>query len=444
MSDRIDLLDRKNFVDNVIKIVNQISDNKKGCCFAIEGGWGIGKTFVIEEVEKQLKDLQSEETNSDRYFVFHYNCWQYDYYEEPSVAIISAMTASIQEENAIFSERVDNTVKAGCELAVKKLKEIAGILLENRIGVNLISIVEEIKEKGDEEQKAIFEFDKMFNFSQTIEKVRKELQEIAEERTIVLVVDELDRCIPGYAIKVLERLHHIFYGLENAVVIMAIDRTQLEHSVEEMFGAKNDSGSMDIEKYLKKFIDFSMVLDNGKVNESLEQKYDFYFQRFEVERAGDNEKMKKTLSMLLSEIDIRRQEKIIEKAHLVHSLICNENVHISVLVFEIMFEIMKIWGMDMGYILDVCENIMVGRNTDGRKVEILKQIVENAYDNYADYGHRPGRRIADNLYGDIYFYFWRLFDNQHNIHITLNGEREKLEKGLEIARKYCEFCEIIK
>lgn len=50
---------------NVIKIVNQLSDIKRGCCFAIEGGWGIGKTFVIEEIEERLKVLQSEETNSD-------------------------------------------------------------------------------------------------------------------------------------------------------------------------------------------------------------------------------------------------------------------------------------------------------------------------------------------------------------------------------------------
>lgn len=441
MSDKIDLLDRKNFIGNVIKIVNQMSDNKKGCCFAIEGGWGIGKTFVIEEVEKQLRKLQSEETNSDRYFVFHYNCWQYDYYEEPSVAIISAMTASIQEENAIFSEGVDNTVKAGCELAVKKLKEIAGIFIENRIGVNLISIAEDIKEKRDEEQEAIFEFDKMFNFSQTIEKVRKELQEIAEERTIVLVVDELDRCIPEYAIKVLERLHHIFYGLENVVVIMAIDRTQLEHSVEEMFGAKNDNNSMDIEKYLKKFIDFSMVLDNGKVNESLEQKYDFYFQRFEVERAGDNEEMKKTLSMLLSEIDIRRQEKIIEKAHLVHSLICNENVHISVLVFEVMYEIMKIWDINMSLILEICDD--AGYSYD-RKTEILKNIMENAYENFADGVNISARRIVNNLYGDIYFYILCICNYQPQVRIYSTGDRPRLDRYGEIVRKYCEFCEIIK
>ena len=125
--------------------------------------------------------------------------------------------------------------------------------MENKIGINLISWAEDIKKNKEINQKAENEFDVMFNFSQTIETVRKKLQEIAEERTIVLFVDELDRCIPQYAIKVLERLHHIFYGLDNVVVAMAIDRKQLEHSVEGMFGGRKDESSIDIEKYLKKF-----------------------------------------------------------------------------------------------------------------------------------------------------------------------------------------------
>ena len=74
MDKRLDLLNREESVENVIKIVNQLSEIKRGCCFAIEGGWGVGKTFVIEEIEERLKGFQSEETNSDRYFVFHYIC----------------------------------------------------------------------------------------------------------------------------------------------------------------------------------------------------------------------------------------------------------------------------------------------------------------------------------------------------------------------------------
>lgn len=37
MGERIDILNCKHFVDHTVKIVNQLSDNNKGCCFAIEG-----------------------------------------------------------------------------------------------------------------------------------------------------------------------------------------------------------------------------------------------------------------------------------------------------------------------------------------------------------------------------------------------------------------------
>lgn len=107
MNKRLDLLGREKFVGNVIRIVNQLSAIRRGCCFAIEGGWGVGKTFVIEVIEERLKVIQSERTNGDRYFVFHYNCWQHDYYEEPAVAIISAMLASIKDDEAFFSKDMD-------------------------------------------------------------------------------------------------------------------------------------------------------------------------------------------------------------------------------------------------------------------------------------------------------------------------------------------------
>lgn len=37
MDNKIDLLDRNEFIENVIKIVDQLSEIKKGCCFSIEG-----------------------------------------------------------------------------------------------------------------------------------------------------------------------------------------------------------------------------------------------------------------------------------------------------------------------------------------------------------------------------------------------------------------------
>lgn len=189
MNKRIDLLNREEFVENVIKVVNQLSELEKGCCFAIEGSWGIGKTFVIEKIEKRLKLIQLKKTNSDRYFVFHYNCWQHDYYEEPAVAIISAMLASIKQDEVMINEEVEGVIKAGYESVGAELKKIAGLYIENKIGINLISWADKIKDKKDKTENSEQKFDKLFNFSQTIEKVREKLQKIAKERTAVLFVD---------------------------------------------------------------------------------------------------------------------------------------------------------------------------------------------------------------------------------------------------------------
>ena len=447
MDKRLDLLDREAFIENVIKIVNQLSEIKRGCCFAIEGGWGVGKTFVIEEIEERLIVIQSEETNCDRYFVFHYNCWQHDYYEEPAVAIISAMLASIKEDEALLSKDIDNTVKAGYKLAKEKIKEIAGLYIENKIGINLISWAEDFKNNKEINQKAENEFDEMFNFSQTIEKVRKKLQEIAAERTIVLFVDELDRCIPHYAIKVLERLHHIFYGLDNVVVVMAIDRKQLEHSVEEMFGARKDESSIDIEKYLKKFIDFSMVLDNGMLNESYWEKYKIYFDKFEMENEKDAEEITNILSDLFMTIDIRRQEKLIEKANMVHSLVCNEKLDISVLVFEVLYEVLKIWKFgNLCYVAVIND----GRYTDiekriGYRIGILKSFVDQAYINVKDYSYQHSvKAVKDNLYGKVFWYFANIFYDVQVPYKEYNECMHGVKDELEVAKKYCMFCVMVK
>lgn len=55
MEDKIDVLNRQEFIDNVCNIVDVISKNEKGCCFAIDGAWGSGKSFVLERIEEQLK-----------------------------------------------------------------------------------------------------------------------------------------------------------------------------------------------------------------------------------------------------------------------------------------------------------------------------------------------------------------------------------------------------
>ena len=259
-------------------------------------------------------------------------------------------------------------------------------------------------------------------------------------------MDELDRCIPLYAIKVLERLHHIFYGLDNVVVVMAIDRKQLEHSVEEMFGARKDESSIDIEKYLKKFIDFSMVLDIGTINESYWDKYKVYFDKFVMKNEEDAGVITNILSKLFETVDIRRMEKLIGKANMVHSLVCNEKLDISVLGFEVLYEVLKIWKFgDLKYVAVIND----GRYTDiekriGNKMDILKSFVDQAYINVKDYGYQHSvKGVIDNLYGKVFWYFANVFYGEQVPYVEFNECMQGVNNELAVAKKYCEFCEMV-
>ena len=209
MQETVDVLNREQFIDMLYQLVNTMSDLKQGKIFSIDGTWGYGKTYVLEELERRLSPVVNEDTYDDKFYVFHYNCWQYDYYEEPSVAIISAM---LEDSENSLEHRINEVAKAGWETAKEILTEVAGEYVKNKIGVNIVETFQSEK-TGIDNQK--FKFDKMFAFKKTLDETREKLKRMSEIKTVVIVVDELDRCMPEYAIKVLERLHHLFEGISS-------------------------------------------------------------------------------------------------------------------------------------------------------------------------------------------------------------------------------------
>ena len=89
-----DVLDRASFVKQIIDLTMIVSENRKNCCFAIEGEWGSGKSFVLEKIQECLDKEKAE--GRDRFFTVRYDCWEYDYYDEPLIAIVSSMLDSIR------------------------------------------------------------------------------------------------------------------------------------------------------------------------------------------------------------------------------------------------------------------------------------------------------------------------------------------------------------
>lgn len=124
-----DVLDRKAFVKQIVDLAMVLSEKHKNCCFAIEGEWGSGKSFVLENIQECLQPEQSEETGADRFFVVRYDCWKYDYYEEPIVAIISVLRDQIDQyinlltddAKRVLLETVKNTITKAFQFVLRNI-----------------------------------------------------------------------------------------------------------------------------------------------------------------------------------------------------------------------------------------------------------------------------------------------------------------------------------
>ena len=219
-------------------------------------------------------------------------------------------------------------------------------IFKQKTGVDLSEVGEIIKNSADISAKQITNtkrFDSYFDLKQTLQKLSDTMADLAKEQTVVLVVDELDRCLPEYSIKVLERLHHIFDDVPNFQVVLAVDKQQLENTVTQIYGE-----SVSVERYLDKFIDFEVKLVAGEVSDDIKVVYAQYFNSFIYEDTPSSD-VNDVCTMLLKGIEIRVCKALLEKSYLCHQLLNEEAIKpdASVLCIELFLTLLKEYGLDV-------------------------------------------------------------------------------------------------
>ena len=294
----IDFLKRDRFLEVLVNLVKQIAKEKSGASFAINGDWGCGKTFVLDLFQEKLQGLKD-----DNFFIINYNCWQYDYYEEPLFAIIANI------KDCMDKTFIGSAKEEYAEKLLKVIAEVGNDVLKSKLGIDIKKAAKSLTENPDN-------YDEYYKFNKAISKLRDAINETAKEKNIIIIVDELDRCIPDYAIKVLERLHHISYGLENVIVIFGVDENQLNESVRKIFGENTDT-----KKYMKKFVDFTLQLNNGELDEDwISKNKDISFTQDEYSDIKQDN-IKEIFTSFMSCFNAREQEKIITKASTMNKII---------------------------------------------------------------------------------------------------------------------------
>ncbi|CAG36293.1 KAP family P-loop NTPase fold protein [Desulfotalea psychrophila] len=250
-----DLFNRKQYADFLTNYLL----NKENFVLNINAEWGAGKTFFIDHWAKDLKE---------KYPTVIFNAWKHDFTEEPLLALVSAITrelCSLLDQDGAKKKSEDWT-KKGTKVVTKLLPILAKGLIKKAIGQQegeaLLQLTAEDESTAENITEALTksfnkEISAIEDFQIGLKNLLNEIEtnsDIGEKLPLFVLIDELDRCRPLFAIELLERVKHLF-NMPDIHFIISTDTKQLAHSVCAIYGEKFDGRT-----YLRRFFDQEFTL----------------------------------------------------------------------------------------------------------------------------------------------------------------------------------------
>lgn len=277
-----DKLNRKaegDFISSYLinKFTIETAEHSKNFVLNINADWGFGKTYFLNNLSIDLENKKHK--------IVYFDAWKNDFSDKPMLGFISeindALSSFLKEDESKTAE-----VKKGLVNKLLKLKNsaaplMAGFLAKQLVGASFDQIEglfdDEDKTKDVESSKdakglekdvaktvssittkaAEFALKEHINTKDSIEKFKVNLKDLVDyiqaetdyKLPLFILVDELDRCRPSYAIELLETIKHLF-DVEGVYFIIATASHQLSHSVNAVYGNNFES-----KRYLNRFFD---------------------------------------------------------------------------------------------------------------------------------------------------------------------------------------------
>ena len=308
-----DLLGRKEQVEVLTHLVSSLEGPS---VLAVDALWGNGKTTFLNMWAQYLRN--------QGFRIVKFNAWETDFSGDPFVALATELTEGLREYSG---KRMEKKVEATKECAKEVLRRAvpgvirlttAGILdvnplLEKEVGNTLASYAEEKLSAYQETQESVKKF------RATLADMAGAVSKPKSDRPLIVMIDELDRCRPSYAVELLEVAKHLF-AVDHIVFVLAVNRSELAHSIRALYG-----DGFDAHGYLRRFFDVDFRLPEPDraafINELLASiRLDDYFKRTQDSTArGDYEVLRKWLLCFFHapDLSLRRIAQAIHRLGLV-------------------------------------------------------------------------------------------------------------------------------
>lgn len=245
--------------DEEIETLKEIIDNdeeyrensEEGLTILLNGSWGSGKTSFINDFVDSIKNDKTR-----KYELFcKYDAFEYDFYENPYIPLLSTL-------NEAKNLKLDIDLKKVFKVTGKQALKDIGIIsykltksiLKSKVGIDLEDITP-FKDAITEYEKENEELLKFKNLNDAKKSIKKKITDRCKDKPYILIIDELDRCSPTFAIGTLEIIKY-FLDIKNLIIILSLDKIQLQESVKTIYGQ-----NMNCDVYFSKFFDYQFDLN---------------------------------------------------------------------------------------------------------------------------------------------------------------------------------------
>lgn len=263
----IDMLFYKPYADVILKI---LSDEKMTpVTIGLFGPWGAGKSTLLNFIDKSI----SEKDKKEGYRCIKINAWMLEGYDDAKAAIIEALLDEINEsknfpakakEKAKSILKKVNWLKVGGYLVKKGIATATSLATMNPIPIimsmggdiaNAAKTVEGIEKAQDEfTEKQI---------TRTIREVKDEFEALlagCKIKNLVVIIDDLDRCMPGRIVETLEAVK-LFLSVKKSTFIFAVDEAIVRYAIKRQYPQTDMDSKLDISKdYIEKIIQIPVTL----------------------------------------------------------------------------------------------------------------------------------------------------------------------------------------
>lgn len=289
-----DVLERKGDIVYFGRILNFL---RGGRAIALDGQWGCGKTFFVKQV-KMVLDAYNDQSNLDdekresikgsfkdhietKYSEFqpmmtlYYDAWENDSDIDPLISLIYSIAVEINQYSFFDKSKPGSREMIVSELLIPII-ELAAEVLAPTVSIPFIKASKSAIKLGKKffnvkkNITKIFKKENILDNSKTKKDLHKKINEFFDQifqeqgLHLIIFVDELDRCRPDFAVKLLERVKHYFDN-ENVTFVFSINATELVETIKQFYGANFDGG-----RYLNRFFDFCIPLPKGNIQQFLD------------------------------------------------------------------------------------------------------------------------------------------------------------------------------